>query len=206
MSSCKRTSTRTQETVKVEATLSAPVSLSLGTPTVQNSLLYTVHSTARARRQFGIGELNHGRVCVTRAALNWFPDGAWSTRASGRVWRDQHTELVWGRRRWLRVSASDAYTHRLHELNYRQTALVDQLFVTVQPCSTTNTRGFVDSSSRPKAFGSIPLEESIVNQYSNCYVASHLEQLLHFLSLISTCHYKCLLWSCYNIFTISNQL
>ena len=99
MSSCKRTSTRTQETVKVEATLSASVSLSLGTPTVQNSLLYTVHSTERARRQCGIGELNHGRVCLTRARqrstgfrtvrevrapptefgatniLNWFADG-----------------------------------------------------------------------------------------------------------------------------------
>ena len=51
--------THSSGTVKVEATSSTPVSLSLGTPTVQNSLLYTVHSTERVRRQVGIGELNH---------------------------------------------------------------------------------------------------------------------------------------------------
>ena len=59
--SCKRPSTRTQETVKVEATLSAPVSLSRS----------HAGSTERARRQFGVGELNHGKVCATRARLHW---------------------------------------------------------------------------------------------------------------------------------------
>ena len=47
MSSGKRTSTRTQETVKVEATLSAPVSLSFGTPTQYRTRYctqYTVQS------------------------------------------------------------------------------------------------------------------------------------------------------------------
>ena len=49
-------------------------------------------------------------------------------RLRPRLARKKHTELVGARRRWLQVSASEASTRRLYELNYRQTALVDQLF------------------------------------------------------------------------------
>ena len=55
--------TRSSGTVgSTKATLSAPVSLSCT----------HAKSTERARRQFGIDELNHGRVCATQARTeNW---------------------------------------------------------------------------------------------------------------------------------------
>ena len=176
MSSCERTSTRTQETVKVEATLSAPVSLLLArrqyrarTPTVR-------HWRTQLRK---------GLCYSGPTTLNWFPGGAWSTRASGRDWPDKHTELVCGRRRWLRVSASEASTCRLHELNCRQTALIDQLLLQFklfhQQTYVIQTIRRVDRKHSVRFFW------RKFSSRDTSTVTNHLEQHFEFSSSISTC-------------------
>ena len=152
-------------------------------------------SKERARRQYRActPTVRHWRtqsrkgLCYSGpTTLNWFPGGACSTRASGRDWLEKHTELVCGWRRWRRVSASEASTRRLHELNYRQTVPVDQLLVTVQPVSSTDIRDSDDSSSRLKAFGSIPSGGDSRRMILQLF-QSHLEQHFEFSSSISTC-------------------
>ena len=101
------------------------------------SLASHAGSTERARRQFGVAwpdltELVSG--------------GAGGTHASGRTTpaeigqEEKHTELVCGRRRWMLVSVSQASTRHLHELDYRQTAFVEQLIRMIDSsiCSSTD--------------------------------------------------------------------
>ena len=62
-------------------------------------------SKERARRQYRARTptVRHGRtqsqkgLCYSGPTTpNWFPDGAWSTRATGRDWPEKHTELIRG--------------------------------------------------------------------------------------------------------------
>ena len=59
---------------------------------------------------------------------NWYPAVRGARTPPAEIGQKKDTELVGARRRWLQVSASEASTRRLYELNYRKTALVDQLF------------------------------------------------------------------------------
>ena len=95
------TSTRTQETGKVEATLSAPVSLSLAcTQAVQSA-----HTDSSALAN----SITERSVLLGPDLTELVSDGAGGgarTPPAVRLWprlarRKKHTEVVGGRRRWL---------------------------------------------------------------------------------------------------------
>ena len=130
---------------------------------------YTVQSAhadgkERAHRQFGVGELNHGSVCYSGpTTLTWLPSGAGGgAHFSAEIGQKKNIPNWFADGGWLQVSASGASTRRLYELNYRQTALVDQLlidhlFVTVQP-------SFINRHTWFRRFVGI-----LVEWYSNCF-------------------------------------
>ena len=118
MSFCKRTTTRSQGTVKVRmATPLVPFSIA-STPTVQSAHADSTAST--------IGDVNAGRIADSYTKL-----GHWQDLVS-----TIHDELI---------TDGLSYTRRLHELNCQQTSLVDQLFNRqFNLVLTIDTRDFVD--------------------------------------------------------------
>ena len=126
------------------------LSLSLGTPKVQSA---HADSTERARRQYrqyywcGARDgptVNTGRIFDSDTKL-----GNWQDLLSS-----SHDELI---------TDGLISTRRMIERNSEQTSLIDQLLNRqFNLVLTINTRDSIDSSSRPKAYGSIPLEEFLV--------------------------------------------
>ena len=143
MSLCKRTSTQTQGTVKVrKATPLVPFSIA-STPTVRRAYADSTASTIGDGARDG-PTVNTGRMADSDTKL-----GHWQDLVSS-----SHDELI---------TDGISSTRRVHELNSGQTSLVDQLFDRqFKLVLTIDTRDFVDQSSRPKAYGSIPLEEFLV--------------------------------------------
>ena len=143
MSLCKRISTRTQGTMNGrKVTPLVPISIT-STPTVQSAHADSTASTIGDEARHG-PTFNTGRIVDSDTKL-----GHWQNLVSS-----SHDELITDGLR---------STRRMHKLNSVQTLLVVQLFhrqFNLVP--TINTRDSVDSSSGPKAYGSIPLEEFLV--------------------------------------------
>ena len=139
MSRCKRPSTRTQGTVKVQrATSLVPFSIA-STPTVQSAHADSTAST------IDDGVRDGPTVNTDRIADNDTKLGHWQDLASC-----SGDELI---------TDGLSSTRCLHELNSGQTLLVDQLFDRqFNLVLTIDTRDSVYSSSQPKAYGSIQLE------------------------------------------------
>ena len=108
MSLCKRNSTRMQGTVKVRrATPLVPCSIA-STPTVQSAHAESTASTIGDGARDG-PTVNTGRIADSDTKLSHWQDLVCSS----------HGELI---------TDGLSSTRRLHELNSRQTSLVDQLF------------------------------------------------------------------------------
>ena len=139
MSLCRRTSTRTQGTVKVRRTMSlVPFSIA-STPTVQSAHADSTASTIGDVARY-CQTVNTGRIVDSDTKLG--------------LVSSSHDELT---------TDELSSTRPLPELNSGQILLVGQLFnrqFNLVP--TRNTRDSVDSTSRPKAYGSIPLEGFLV--------------------------------------------
>ena len=105
------------------------------------------------------------------------------------------------------AAASEVSIRRLHELDYRQTAFVDQLIRLITGSALFSSRHtglrrvsrFVES----KAFGSILLEE--INVRNTSTVTNILKSILNFKFYFNV-FLLMIAVKCYNIFAISNQL